>query len=416
MSDYMFHQPDFESVLRGRAVARPETTTLFGWEAVGLRQDGDAVTLTLSEASVGRTQQVAGKTEGKGARYGAARATRTVTAAILVGSDGANSFVRRQIEGTQVDHGATHRSLIVDILPFKSSEELAGGYFGRDSFIQAGIRNPLTYVAIAEPFLRFEEMLRPDDDAADFDSLDHVHELLGRWLAPDEYRILRADVYQWDALVADPWQVGRVLLAGDAAHEMPPHLGQGMCSGVRDVMNLGWKLGRVIRGESPAALLGTYETERRPHITELVVQSAQMANQVESIDPATLGQEDSEPTAWPRPRLGAGVRAGDDDALAGTLSAQPTLDSGERFDDVVGYRFAVLGTAAVLDGLGPEARGALQELGARIVPASSGEAADWLRAAGVEAVVIRPDRYVFGSARTGPELEALVARLGELLR
>jgi len=417
-SDYMFHQPDFEAVLRGRAVSRDETSTYFGWEAIELDQAGDELTLTLREASSGQTQQVAGKTQGKGARDPSA--TRTVKASYVVGADGANSFVRRALGVGQIDHGATHRSLIADILPFASSEALAGGRFGRDSFIQAGIRNPLTYVAIAEPLLRFEEMLRPDDDTAAFDSVEHVHALLEQWIKPDEYRILRADVYQWDALVAERWQVGRAFLAGDAAHEMPPHLGQGMCSGVRDAMNLGWKLGRVVRGDSSPELLETYESERRPHTTELVLQSAQMANHIEAVDPAAMepiddGEEPTE-TAWPRPRLGPGVRAVDDDAASGTLSAQPTLESGEKLDDLVGYHFALVAGEDCLAGVTADTARSLGDMDVQAVGVSSGQAHDWLRELGVAAVIVRPDRYVFGSAQNSEELGVLVAELTALLR
>ena len=416
-SDYMFHQPDFEAVLRGRAVSRAETSTYFGWEAIDLVQADAGVTLTLREASAGRTQQVFGKPQGKGAREESSQGSRFVTASYVMGSDGANSFVRTQMGGTHINYGATHRSLIVDILPFVSSEALAGGHFGRDSFIQPGLRNPLTYVAIAEPLLRFEEMLRPDDDTAEFDSLEHVHALLEPWLKPDEYRVLRADVYQWDALVADPWRAGRLFLAGDAAHEMPPHLGQGMCSGVRDAMNLAWKLGRVVRGESPPELLDTYESERRPHTTELVVQSAAMANAVEALDPADLvGKEpEAREAEWPRPRLGPGVRADDDDELSGRLSPQPTLEPGKKLDDVVGYRFAIVGDDGCLAGIGPDTKRSLEGLNVRLISTGSGQAHDWLTDVGAAAVILRPDRYIFGSAHSSKELDGLVHSLMEML-
>jgi 3-(3-hydroxy-phenyl)propionate hydroxylase len=416
-SDYMFHQPDFEAVLRGRAVSRAQTSTYFGWEAIELGQADAAVTLTLREASAGRTQQVFGKTQGKGSREDASGGSRLVTASYVVGCDGANSFVRTQMGGTHINYGATHRSLIVDILPFVSSEALAGGHFGRDSFIQPGLRNPLTYVAIAEPLLRFEEMLRPDDDTAEFDSLEHVHALLEPWLKPDEYRVLRADVYQWDALVADPWRAGRLFVAGDAAHEMPPHLGQGMCSGIRDAMNLAWKLGRVVRGESPPRLLDTYESERRPHTTELVAESAAMANAVEALDPADLAGKEPEvrEAEWPRPRLGPGVRADDDDELSGRLSPQPTLEGGKKLDDVVGYRFAAVGNDGCLAGISADTKRSLEGLNVRLITTGSGQVHDWLADVGAAAVILRPDRYIFGSAQSSEELDALVHGLNGML-
>ncbi|HUA05535.1 MAG TPA: bifunctional 3-(3-hydroxy-phenyl)propionate/3-hydroxycinnamic acid hydroxylase [Solirubrobacteraceae bacterium] len=417
-SDYMFHQPDFEAVLRGRAVSRAETTTYFGSEVVAVSQTDTEVSITLRDRPAGRTQQVFGKSQGKGERDEASRGTRTVTASFVVGCDGANSFLRTAMQSTHVDYGATHRSLIVDILPFRESEALAGGHFGRDSFIQTGIRNPLTFVPISEPLLRFEEMLRPDDDTSAFDSLEYVHSLLEPWLKPDEYRILRADVYEWDAVVAEPWQVGRMFLAGDAAHEMPPHLGQGMCSGVRDAMTLAWKLGRVIRGESSLALLRTYETERKPHVTEYVKTSAEMANQIEAFKPEDLdGAEMTPPEAdWPRPRLGPGVRSDDGDEFAGTLSAQPNLESGERLDDAVGYRFAVVGNDACVDTISADTQAQLDAMNVKVVNVSSGEVNDWLVKLGVSAVLVRPDRYIFGSAQSGLELADLVAELADAMR
>lgn len=149
------------------------------------------------------------------------------------------------IGASQVDHHATHRSLIVDIYPLVDDHALAGS---TDAFIQGGIRNPLTVLATQHPRLHIEEMLRPDDDAYEFERTEHAYDLISRWLKPHEYRVLRSDVYEWRSLTADPWRVGRVFLAGDAAHTMPPHLGQGMCSGIRDSANLAWKLGRVLRG------------------------------------------------------------------------------------------------------------------------------------------------------------------------
>ncbi|MEU7370887.1 bifunctional 3-(3-hydroxy-phenyl)propionate/3-hydroxycinnamic acid hydroxylase [Streptomyces hygroscopicus] len=387
-SDYMFHQPDFEAVLRGHAHADLGTSHFFGWEATELTASDRSAHLRIRERGTGREH--------------------AITAAFLVGSDGAHSFVRRTMGGAQVNYDATHRSLIVDILPFVRKENLSH----RDSFIQAGIRNPLTFVAMAEPLLRFEQLLRPDDDTADFESPEHVYELLSPFLGPDEYRVLRADVYQWQAVVAESWRKGPLFLAGDAAHEMPPHLGQGMVSGIRDALNIAWKLGRVVRGESPPELLDTYDTERKPHMTEYVKLAAQLANEVEEMEPqgAEAGRQVpvTERQAL-RPRLGPGIRTEDD--FGGWLSAQPALADGRRLDDVVGYRFAVLGTAECLAGLSARAKESLESLDAVSVTADSEEAERWLKTLGAGAVLIRPDRYLYGAAASAQQLDALVNRL-----
>jgi 3-(3-hydroxy-phenyl)propionate hydroxylase len=387
-SDYMFHQPDFEAVLRGHAHAHPGTTHFFGWDATELTTSDASARLLIKERDTGREH--------------------TITSAFLVGADGANSFVRGRMDCTQVDYDATHRSLIVDILPFVRKENLSH----RDCFIQAGIRNPLTFIATAEPLLRFEQLLRPDDDTAEFESPEHVYELLSRFLSPDEYRVLRADVYEWKAVVAEPWGRGPLFLAGDAAHEMPPHLGQGMVSGIRDALNIAWKLGRVVRGRSPRELLDTYESERRPHMTEYVKLAAQLANEIEDMKPvgAEAGQQVpvTEREAL-RPKIGPGIRT--EDEFAGALSAQPTLADGRRMDDVAGYGFAVLGTADCLAGLSDRTKKSLESLDAATMTADSEEAKRWLKTLDAGAVLIRPDRYLFGTAASTRQLDALVARL-----
>lgn len=390
-SDYMFHQPDFESVLRGYAQSDPSTSTYFGWEVVSLEESGDEVRADIRELSTGQERQI--------------------RAAFAVGADGANSRVREIVGINQIDYHATHRQLITDLVPFVESDGLPG----RDTFIRGGIRNPLTFVPIAAPRLRFELMLRPDDDAADFERTEKAAEMLAPWFTPDQYRLLRSDVYEWRSLIADPWRVGRVLLAGDAAHTMPPHLGQGMCSGIRDATGLAWKLKRVVRGDSPISLLDTYQSERSPHVEVFVALAAQMANQIENMQTPAPGADDSEPETTKveplRPRIGPGVRAQDSDELAGTLSAQPKLDDGRRMDDAVGYRFAVVGDVGCLDQISDETKLRLKELDAVVLHEQAGEMADWIAGLDVSAVIIRPDRYIYGGAGNAAEVDALVTKL-----
>ncbi len=385
-SDYMFHQPDFEAVLRGHAYNYAEASTYFGWEVTTLEDTGDNVLVNVREIATAQD--------------------RRIRASFVVGCDGANSGVREFMGCTQIDHHATHRSLIIDFLPFVTKDNLPPG---RDAFTQGAVRNPLTFTPIAGPRLRVELMLRPDDDSAAFARTEKAYEVLSPWFSPDEYRMLRCDVYEWRSLTASPWRAGRILLAGDSAHTMPPLLGQGMCSGIRDATNLAWKLARVVRGESPIDLLDTYETERRPHVDMYTMGSAELANKIEAL----VAAEEEPPMLRAealRPRLGPGVRD-DRSELAGTLSAQPRTASGRLLDDVVGYRFAVVGDLAVLSGTTDRTKALLESFGAHVLEEFSGEVRDWVTGLGAAAVIIRPDRYLFGAAGTSAELNALVAAL-----
>jgi 3-(3-hydroxy-phenyl)propionate hydroxylase len=388
-SDYMFHQPDFEAVLRGRLNDDPKAQTCFGWEMTGLSDEGDRVSVQLREISTGEQ--------------------RDLSAAFAVGCDGAHSLVRKLTGCVETDHEATHRSLIVDIHPFV---DRPGQLSEWDAFIQAGVRNPLTFVPIAAPRLRFELMLRPEDETTAFERVDRVHEVLAPWFSADQYRILRADIYEWHAITVTPWRAGRLLVAGDAAHQMPPHLGQGMCTGIRDAINLGWKLPRVVRGESPVELLDTYETERGPNAATYVTISGELANQIETMQPQGLpdGAEaeakEEEPMRLP---IGPGVRA--DDELAGTLSAQPILSDGRRLDDAVGYRFAVVGDPECLAAASEQTKDAWKALDVAVVEGRHEELIEWLRGLGVSAALLRPDHYIFGTAKTAADLDGLTELL-----
>jgi 3-(3-hydroxy-phenyl)propionate hydroxylase len=400
-SDYMFHQPSFEQRLRGAIFEEPTATTFFGWQMTSFAESDEGVEATLHHVKTEEETRIKGS--------------------YLVGCDGANSMVRRTMGCEQEDFQATHRSLIVDITPFVTNDKLPE----RDCWIQGGIQNPVTYVPCNSPIgprLRFEELLRPTDHAAEFESLPHVYRMLTPWFKPSEYRIIRADVYEWHAVVATPWRRGRVMLAGDACHEMPPHTGQGLCSGIRDALNLSWKLQRILSGRSSPDLLESYETERRPHITVYVEVAQAMANQIEAMQQAPLPSEeelqqardDAEEREPLRPPIGPGIVNGGD-PWAGRLSAQPTLSDGRRMDDPIGFEFALVGDPSTLDEAAQSAAPRWEKLGVKVIRDSGEGVANWLEKLDAKAVLVRPDRFIFGTAKTPADVVALTARLEELI-
>jgi 3-(3-hydroxy-phenyl)propionate hydroxylase len=195
---------------------------------------------------------------------------------------------------------------------------------------------------------------------------------------------------------------------------MPPFLGQGMCSGLRDAANLAWKLRDVIRGVAPDRLLDTYETERTEHVRAFIELAVELAGVIQTTDPEKARQRDHDLIANPTmlkpitPPLGPGLH-GDAPPPAATRAAQPRLADGTRLDDRVGYRFAVLATARMVDALSSAARAGYAAADVVVVPAG-GEAESWLASLGAEAVVIRPDRHILGVASTTAELDAVLAR------
>ena len=97
-------------------------------------------------------------------------------------------------------------------------------------------------------------MLNPGETAEHATKHEGVWSRVSRYLSKDDAEIIRVANYVFRSRIADQWRHGRVFLAGDAAHEMPPFLAQGMCSGIRDSHNLAWKLDLVLTGKADDAL------------------------------------------------------------------------------------------------------------------------------------------------------------------
>ncbi|MBU6316157.1 MAG: FAD-dependent monooxygenase, partial [Acidobacteria bacterium] len=243
--------------------------------------------------------------------------------------------------------------------------------------------------------------------------------LLSSWIDPAGLTIERSAVYTFHGLIAHEWRKGRVLLAGDAAHQMPPFLGQGMCSGIRDAANLAWKLAAVVHGTAPIELLDTYQSEREPHVRAIVQSAVGFGRLICTTDAVVAADRDRNMLAV---RAAGGGNVGGsggpplpEGALVGAggrMALQPTID-GARLDDMVGARFAVLlRSAAHADHQGLAFWTGLDAavFDADTLPAV-GATLDDLAA---DAAVVRPDRYVLwcGERLTapGPTVTELLSR------
>jgi 3-(3-hydroxy-phenyl)propionate hydroxylase len=205
-----------------------------------------------------------------------------------------------------------------------------------------------------------------------------------------------------------------LLIAGDAAHQTPPFLGQGMCAGMRDVANLGWKLIGVLRGAFGDDLLDSYQTERLPHVREYIELAVKLGGIINTraadvaLPNTTKNAEDTLQLRVEKPRLGRAFHWGQSDQL-GRLITQPTLSDGTRLDDRIGARFCLL---AEHDLIRSAPAALVDRLDARDVvclDSSHSEVADWLGSIGHKAVLVRPDRYIFGTADNEAELTELLA-------
>ncbi len=317
----------------------------------------------------------------------------------VVGCDGARSLVRQAVGSRHIDLGLHQPWLVVDLLCDPSSPRVKAL---PDYTVQlCDPARPMTVVNVGGERRRWEIMLMPGDDPARLTDPDIFWPMMARWLGPQDARLERAAVYTFHSVVQQGWRRGRLLLAGDACHQTPPFLGQGMCAGMRDAANLAWKLAAIVKDEAPDSLLDTYESERLPHVRTFIDLAVKLGAVLQETDPAAAAERDrrfeagAEMFDFPQPQLGPGCRL-DAPPPVGTIFPQPTLADGTPMDEAIGDRFAIVGDAALLDGSRTRAA-LLPDVGL-----------EWLAMHDKRAAVLRPDRYVFGLADTRPELASIL--------
>lgn len=395
-NDYFFYQPELEAHLREALDAYPNVTVALGTAFEGLEQDDEAVTVTLR--SEGGELQVR-------ARY-------------VVGCDGARSAVRKALGIALDDLDFEEPWLVVDAEVDGPVQfpDLWGVPEGADlqtlSVMICDPRRPTTIVPGRGNHRRWEFMLLPGEDDQAMMAPEVVAGLVKPYLHGVPHMIVRAATYRFHGLIAEQWRKGRVFIAGDAAHQTPPFFGQGMCHGLRDMANLAWKLELVLKHRASDTLLDTYQAERDPHVRAVITAAVNAGRYICMLNPEAAAVRDAamrEVEAKGRqgtaadliPAIGTGIVALGSPG-AGERFIQPRVN-GKLLDDVTGggWRLftrvpvdrAMTGddvTLILLDQLGES------------------EAIDkWLEARGAEAVLVRPDHYVFG---TGASADLIAAR------
>ncbi|MGW5639911.1 bifunctional 3-(3-hydroxy-phenyl)propionate/3-hydroxycinnamic acid hydroxylase [Streptomyces sp. NPDC003832] len=410
---HMMYQPDLEEALDGLCWSLPGVEVRHSSPVVSVEQAPDRVVLGVDGPD----------------------GHRSVTARYVLACDGGNSFVRQALGVGMADYGFSEPWMVCDFR-FRRPTELPPA-------LQLGDpAGPTSIISIGPDHHRFSFML---DSAEAFETErdpQRVWKRVAPWLGPDDADLIRVATYTFRSLIADDWRRGRVLFAGDAAHQMPPFLGQGMCSGFRDAQNLAFKLDLVLRADAPESLLDTYRTEREPHVRAVTEKGIELGRQQTLRDPERAAERDRamlerrarEGTAQSvrLPSLTGGMLAASSGPGRGELSVQGVVDDGtrrDRLDQVVGGGFHLVADGGVAEALGesPRLLDDLAAAGVRIVALGERPAghpavthvADvegtyrlWFAELGCSAVIVRPDFYVYGTASDADGTRALA---GELL-
>jgi len=385
----MFNQPAFERLLeqRGRDVG---VDVRRGVEVTAIETKADDVVVSAADGTA-------------------------VSARFVVGCDGANSTVRSLVAAPVVDLGYFYDWLIVDVI---LDEPLV---FDPINLQICDPTRPTTAVSGGPGRRRWEFMRLPHESLDELNDEARAWELLEPWdVHAGNARLERHAVYTFNARYAEQWRAGRVFLAGDAAHLMPPFAGQGMCSGLRDAANLAWKLDMVLAGHASDALLDTYESERLPSARAAITFSMELGKVICVPDVAEAAARDDSMAAGigdepaPAPDL-PDITSGfihPSAPHAGTQFVQGA-DAGARFDDVYGngWRLVVLG--ADLACIGHDERAWFEAIGGRVVALVDPDPlfTKWFAQHETTCALQRPDFYLYG---TGSDAAAATALLADL--
>ncbi|WP_321359491.1 bifunctional 3-(3-hydroxy-phenyl)propionate/3-hydroxycinnamic acid hydroxylase [Pseudomonas extremaustralis] len=237
-----FIQPLADRVLFDGLQRFNNVKVLFSRELNSFEQSDSAVVLDLKDQH--------GRSESLNARY-------------LIGCDGGNSLVRRSLDISFEGKTAPNQWIVVDI----ANDPLATPHV----YLCCDPVRPYVSAALPHGVRRFEFMVMPGETETELSKPENLRRLLSKVLPnPDRIELIRSRVYTHNARLAGRFRQGRVLLAGDAAHIMPVWQGQGYNSGMRDALNLAWKLALVIKGLAADNLLDSYEQERRDHAKAMI--------------------------------------------------------------------------------------------------------------------------------------------------
>ena len=255
---YRFHQPDLERNLRVRLNKFKKVSIRQNSEVCKIQNTKNKVNLTFKDMKNQKIHYISSK--------------------YVIGCDGARSTTRTQI-GTELNNlGFTQKWVVVDLILNKKKDELP------DRTIQySNPKRPATYCRNVGKRRRWEFAIHDNEDEKELLSDKYIWNFLKPWLSPEEAYLERKTIYTFQSAIAKKWRKGRIFIAGDAAHLMPPFMGQGMCAGIRDASNLAWKISLCIKNNHNEDFLDTYQTERFSNAKEYIETTMRMGEFVNAI-------------------------------------------------------------------------------------------------------------------------------------
>ncbi len=368
---YRFHQPDLERNLRNR---------LKTFKKVKLMQNTDVVKIKNNKNSVDLFFKSKNKIQKISSKY-------------VIGCDGARSTTREQMGSVLDNLGFTKKWAVVDLILKKNKNKLP------DRTIQySNSERPATYCRNVGKRRRWEFAIQDNENEKEILSDKYIWNFLKPWLSPKEAYLERKAIYIFQSAIARKWRKGRIFIAGDAAHLMPPFMGQGMCAGIRDASNLAWKISLCIKNKHDEKFLDTYQTERFSNAKEYIETTMRMGEFVNAVgsenitDNISSGPDGTKSMQSIKPKLGAGLGSSKD-KNRGKIFPQLKMKNGKTLDEKFSKSPLLLASSKLIKKI---SLNKIQSITDKDIKGLS----NLLKSYDAKAIIVRPDRFILKTCRS----------------
>ena len=325
----------------------------------------------------------------------------TFNSKFLIGCDGASSFIRKTLDIELDDFGYNQKWLVCDAHLTKDVDL-------KNELIQVcDPTRPCTFLHGRRGHLRFEFKVMPDDNLNDLKDKDFIWNLLSPWINKNNANLERSVIYNFHACIANKWHKKNIFIAGDSAHQMPPFMGAGMGTGIRDVANLSWKINLVLKKTAKSDILKTYQNERYPHAKWTIAQTVSIGEIIEGFCAAEEGKEfipKKKGYDAKFPHIPSGIYTNPADNISGYQVPQPNVLFDKKFiglDKLIKSEFSII-TKSNINKINDKANQIIKKLKIKIIHISNEDDPEG-RLKEIfnkyDYILVRPDLYVYGGAK-----------------
>jgi len=375
---YRFHQPDLEKNLRNRLKNFKKVKLMQNTEVIRIKNNKNSVNLLF-------------KSKNK---------LRKVRSKYVIGCDGARSTTRDQMGSVLDNLGFTQKWAVVDLILRKNKNKLP------DRTIQySNSERPATYCRNVGKRRRWEFAIRDNEDEKEILSDEYIWNFLKPWLNPKDAYLERKAIYIFQSAIARKWRKGRIFIAGDAAHLMPPFMGQGMCAGIRDVSNLAWKISWCIKNNHNEKFLDTYQSERFSNAKEYIETTMRMGEFVNAVgsenitDNISSGPNGTKSMQSIKPKLGLGLGS-NKDKNRGKIFPQLIMKNGKALDEKFSMSPLLLTSSKLSKKI---SLNKIQSITDKDIKGLN----NLLKSYNAKAIIVRPDRFILKTCKKAKDFNQI---------